>query len=1314
MNRFRTKKKGKDGQDIVDRSESPAVPVLKSSKTFRLGRKHVQEPERKVELDLANALPSSDDFRTSLLMSGLSARFSMLREQDDPKSKLGKASDDSVLFPKRHSRLNDFGFVPGLSDIAEVSSIRAPFLSSRTDSYHSADTNYDEGGGSIMSRAKPGEGNNLFGGRQKIYKIPAGNGSHGMAGRALYDDDVAQSSFQRLRQKEREERREREERKQQEQQRRDQYSFDESERSNLHLRSPSPTPFGYNRNRETSSTTSSGPSVTRSSTTATSFTSNSNRSPSVNGPTSPSTPSIPGQSNGLEKPVAKAKRLYENGLDHHLHSQQHSAMSRLDTLSRQPRLGVRTPSPVPGTPLVNGSEHNHSNGAGNPRNAFRSASPPLTGETAGSFDFNVKSVPPAEAQRSMFVAPPLSPPVSDGDEKSILPIQPNDRGKATALGTFSKPVQPYDERKYTQRQLQMHQTRDTSPTRKLSSPRSFNTRPQVFGRNRAASTSTNASESTRSSASSATRAHPAAASPAMAPQQEEIGTSDMEGRLGLESTLPTLPTLAFNPPPRPSPTVAKDRSWEHVAPQKLKAQKLLQEMNENMDAKRPLESQHPANRQVAQRLWKDYTVEYPNRPTAAVPAVPGNPVDKRLSSCSEHHDPPADSPTLGPTNGLSGLVRQHLRSDSNTSSVYGVPSPSIGYPDAPPVPAIDHTYHTQGNPWEINDWDQGTAGPSDPVSSHMPTTTADDEPTSFLFADRNSVDENEAGPQNQPREEQTTHQRHSRNNSSDTQKERNEFKNELRSARRRVQKSLTKSYAESDNSRSTSPTPTANSGRTAHSARTANSGRTNSGMEGSFTKSNPISMLKSKASRDSILAKSRNGSTKAMKMLGISSSNNTDIPPSPQYPPEEITKAMKTLGITSAAEVAMSSPNKYEFDESTPATIEDAPLQGIPESPRSPPSTKTFRQARRDAQRERERQVLLRRQQQDATARSSDSSEDPVRQPVQSPPRQRLPTQGVETEEHPRRRVLSEDSESTSGSGTRPSTSDARELSSSDASGRTKARQDVYRDDFGGPGNAGQMYNGELSSRPRPTANAYSRAKAIPLMAATGQARSKSRGAAEGYPDMHEKHPVPSMHHPDMGVPRRVSPPQPFSANVTPALAPPIVYGPGMAHSPSTQGFQSQGRIPSHLKRNVHKSEISEPRLVSKTSHIITVDLPSGASLNSGMPQSAPPLPPQDPRRRNRARDVFGGLIKTKNLASDSPLPSPGYPGSGTQSPSYYEETSVFSTADDGRNPHFKQQIRKVASEGGNLNAGARQVFTSQASPAVPSFPRAVRGGGMI
>lgn len=65
-----------------------------------------------------------------------------------------------------------------------------------------------------MSRARRVEGNNLFGGRQKIYKIPVrpGDGSpdteagrRGM-GKAVYEHDINMSAFQRLRLKEKEER----------------------------------------------------------------------------------------------------------------------------------------------------------------------------------------------------------------------------------------------------------------------------------------------------------------------------------------------------------------------------------------------------------------------------------------------------------------------------------------------------------------------------------------------------------------------------------------------------------------------------------------------------------------------------------------------------------------------------------------------------------------------------------------------------------------------------------------------------------------------------------------------------------------------------------------------------------------------------------------------------------------------------------------------------------------------------------------------------------------------------------------------------
>ena len=80
MNRFRGKKKGKDDLE----APRPSIESESSSPFRMFGKKKAQEEEPKKEIDLATALPSTDDFRTSLLMTNLSARFSMLREQDDP------------------------------------------------------------------------------------------------------------------------------------------------------------------------------------------------------------------------------------------------------------------------------------------------------------------------------------------------------------------------------------------------------------------------------------------------------------------------------------------------------------------------------------------------------------------------------------------------------------------------------------------------------------------------------------------------------------------------------------------------------------------------------------------------------------------------------------------------------------------------------------------------------------------------------------------------------------------------------------------------------------------------------------------------------------------------------------------------------------------------------------------------------------------------------------------------------------------------------------------------------------------------------
>ncbi|RDA83041.1 hypothetical protein CP532_1457 [Ophiocordyceps camponoti-leonardi (nom. inval.)] len=434
MNRLRGKKKNKDEAFPPRPSMDP-----ESSGPFRMfaKKKSQEEEEPKKEVDLTAALPPSDDFRTSLLMTGLSARFSMLREQDDPHSKLGKASDDSVLFPKRHSRLGDYGLAAALPDITEIESIKArPFA--RVDSYVSSDDAASTNG-SIMNRGKPSDGNNLFGGRQKIYKIPVGSTAKGggMGGRALYDDDVAQSAFQRWRQAERE-----------------RHSFERDRKDE-----PADADLDYSRRRETSSTTSSA--AARNSTAATSVASSQPASVKDWSANQPSTT--------LERSVTRTRRLYEQCLSQDLHEQQSSALSRMDTLSRARQLGSRTPEPAPLVPSPTGIAFGERPQERRPIVSkasapnLRSFSPPTASSTymmsppESISKFSNKSTDP---KPSYGGNPPLSPPISEAEDYPVLPIQPNDRGKATAMGVFQRPAQQYDESKYAQRQRQLQQGRE--------------------------------------------------------------------------------------------------------------------------------------------------------------------------------------------------------------------------------------------------------------------------------------------------------------------------------------------------------------------------------------------------------------------------------------------------------------------------------------------------------------------------------------------------------------------------------------------------------------------------------------------------------------------------------------------------------------------------------------------------------------------------------------------------------------------------------------------------------------------------------------
>jgi hypothetical protein len=1278
MNRFRTKKKAKEAPEGQVRastdSDGSSVPALKTSKSW--GRKKNQEPEPQLEIDLTNALPSSDDFRTSLLMSGLSARFSMLREQDDPNSKIGKASDDSVLFPKRQSRLNDFGFQSnGLSDIAEVSSIngsiRPPFAFGRADSYGAGDgygTDDDSPQGSIMNRSKPGEGNNLFGGRQKIYKIPVNaSGSSrsltdgsGMGGRALYENDVSQSAFQKLREREREQERQRQER---------------LEREEIEAQSsrPSSPPFsGYNRNRETSSTTSSGgPSITRSSTAATSFTSQ--RTPSLSGSHTPITPGVPITGNSA---VAKGRRLYETGLDQHLHEQQYSAMSRIDTLTRQRTVGANTPPPgvspiIASHPSERWDRHQIAGKASMPN--LRAASPTLSGTPLGTFDFGVRANNASDTKPFGMTSPPLSPPMSEYDDHSILPVQPNDRGKATALGAFSKPAQPYDENKYSQRQLQMQQGRETSPLRKQSPPRAFMPRQQQqMGRTRAESNATFASARSRSTSSA--QRHFLPPDHNHEPTKTQISVPENE----------VIASGTFLSSPNSSSQGSRDEIIPEVRKPRLNTPAVdisrLYLQDQFIARERPQDSQHPANRQQPSTTQDSYPALNGSSPSLITSNLKPNSIPT----------PPADSPTLGPTSGLSGMVRQHLRTDSNTSSVYGgAPSAELTsrFPLDPEEPMPQNEYTTKSNPWESGDWDQGYYGDN----KFGQEETSNEAPAPLLSGRSPNIETHEV---RKPSWEKEMEIHHTRDGSSETQKERQDFKTELANRRRRVQENM-KSFVETE-SRSVSPMPTVEWPQ-----------------NGVLAKTNALGLLKPKSSRGSLVGRPKEGGqSKAMKMLGI---GNATISSSP-------------------------SPSRQEFERDAWKEEEEEMLRGIPMKPSNPPQTKAFRQARRDAQRDRERQVAMRHQQQQqrVVAENSESEwsnprmenqqprREPQREPQREPSLDRIPPNmrtRIRTPSRERRgpppvthsyRTGSQESKDSAGSnhsGSRPASRTSRDRSGSDTSGgRSKSRNGRYKDDL-----AKAMAEGMSSSSQAafedldvPSTRLMPKSPGTPGMAfQRSPVPSPMLNGNSGYFDAPKSATLQTgMEGMDIGLSPRPSPSAPFVVHATPPLTQPSPAGSG-ANTPTTQGFQSQGRIPTIRKRSINKSDISEPTFLSSTSRVTTVNLPPEASLRNGI--DAPPIPPVNPRRR-QTRGMFGVLMGRKDEFDDihsMPL--------ATQST---EEMSTFSADEGETKPKSRQKLRKSSSEGGNLNARARQAAVTSPSPAMPgpfaasgSPPRPLEGG---
>ena len=1326
MNVFRKNKKVKEQTELEPTTDAP--PQSKATRSFTRKRKNnVPAPLPQVETSIA--LPDNKDFRTSLLMPGLSARFSMLREQDDPSSMLGKASDDSVLFPKRASRLNLFGHNP-LTDIAEVESIRSSFrppFAHNERSYSMSDGYASDDGASVMGRSRPGEGNTLFGGRQKLYRVPAGATSSASSntvveaqrssdtgmGKHVYGDDVSLSLFQQYRAQVREG---------------EANAVEDGPGDEPEVHRSSQSQFdAFSKNRGTTSSTTSGPSNRRTSTAATSVSSESpiprQNSGQVNGPAKTHTSDL---ANGTEdnymrrNPSSESRRnfaLRENaatppmpspsGLNHKL-SQSRSAVNLNDRYGR--------PGPFSAT-------------------TSRAVSPPLSNTQAiASLDLGLQEKRPSSQARRYQTASPTSPsPVGEeGDNVYSSALQPNDRGKATAMGLFNRPQQQFDEQQFLQRQRQMQ-----------SSPFSTDGR-------------------------SDSRASPEPTSAALRRNESAQGFSAPSPAFDAPSTnVAPSPQLKHNQTltsPTKAEVIKRARqqsnasSITHSAPQNVKArvESLIRRQNAELaameaelnvgkrNARKVSESSESLNQSSQGTFFHNFDASdeesesspkkaSPPRiaPTDIHPAFRDGTndfdfgdspaltprIDQRQSSASEASVPRSnhtkhsfaqadggDSPTLGPPGlGLSGMIRTHLRHDSDKSSIY---------PPSPAEPSFSHTMggrevsmastartnnppeSIHSDPWEFENATRGPARPSiDQQASAAPPTmsqkaqqilghAAATRPSQQSKAQRILGNEaptkpEEALPARSGQDEMEAS--HRRGGSTETQQERQAFDDDLAERRRKIQEKM-KDNSEND-VRSRSP------------------GRNMPGAQ-------MFAGLRHKTSKGNMAP-----------------------------PPDRAPKAMKMLGITEpVSEMGSTNPDVSRDYEQDYHRQEPGP--GRRHYPRpGPPPAADYDNGRRT--------------------------------PVGARPPQQGPNGSYEEFERQRQRSA------TPNGGRGP----GRNRAMSEAADRSKSRNGRYRDDDYPPvdGRQGmdsrQGYRGGMDSRqgnrsgmdsrqgnragmdsrqgmhsrqghspspphvrrtPEEEHGPYDRSAS----AMSGRMRSGSRAQAPGYFDTRGPPPngVPhaNMHHgPPRSSPRPPvpqSPMRPFQGQPSPAFAPPhsVDTMPGSyPHSDDASGryAATNGRTTpnSSRKKSFNKNMISEPQFVSSTSSVPLVGLPGGQFGPRPPVVASPAIPPMNPDRQRRRAGT----------ASDRNTPSPfGAPSSALPSPLPMAHDSAYGSAPDlattaaqhaynkvpeqyhGKPPpRARNRLRKTSSEGGNMASRARQQAIVQEAERSPAIPH---GAGMF
>jgi hypothetical protein len=920
MNKFLKKKTGNVPSPIPSPHEEalnslsrPQSPQPTKSSSSRWKKKPQQKPAEAPapQLDLIAALPSTDDFRTSLIMPSLSTRFSMLREQDDPMSLLGKASDDSVLQPRRKSRMPDFGFeATGLSDIAEVSSMRGsinpPFaredrgVSMSEDGYIS---DADAHTGAVMGRSRPGEGNVLFGGRQKVYKIAtSGANSTNSLGKLMYDDDVGMSAFQKYRhQREREFDESNFPRSSEDSQRFD-FALDKAEADDQdHIEgrhsgpsdsakdlSHSPSLSSYDKKRST--TSSDARSIARSSTAATSIASQSAiggipsplHSPAMGIPPAPaSAPPV-----APDRTFTKTRRLYEQGLDQHLQEQQTSAITRLHSIQSQRAMsGKKTPPFLHGTRSAGNLQERSA--ASSIAHSAQSPPPPRSALPSLSTFGSVKHAASASPGGSS------SPVLAQNEEYAVLAqaLEPGDRGKATAMGAFNKPAHAFDEQQYLERQKQLQ--------RSASGTTAHNKTPLQQRLEKSGSPQLGRP------------LHSSPGSPGISRSQSAAGKHDTSQSASNQFPAKSLASPNKSPLPDTHRTFfgnisASDDEEEddgvdvsEIAETFANTDYGYGHHSKWQPTSLPSVSEHPALRQQKSRasLVMEEVEEEVRSLTRAQSSRSIRSIDIRTVADMPK---PLDSPTLGPeaqsVSGMNGMV-YHLRQQSNESSIYPTEERKQNDDDVASVSEIPFTNaatvtttinvsealdkqlsslrdsrYTSSNHWDLVDTGSSLENRYPHRGDVSPM-----EPSAESTRQSHSSSGRDSEPcwQQELRKPQS---QHTRDNSSATLEARDAFTRELAARRDAVKENL-RSVVDTNSSRSGSPVPhPLNVAGSNHNLRT-------------------LGMLRSKTSKES-LANSRNHPSRTPRNAPIDrnaigmemarargdSSTRHAMPPNSQHP----------------------------------------------------------------------------------------------------------------------------------------------------------------------------------------------------------------------------------------------------------------------------------------------------------------------------------------------------------------------------------------------------------------------------------------------